>query len=740
MLDILAQRRRPARPPQRAGRDAADRDRHRAPARLCRSSRSGRRPCCGCPSCGSSTRSTRRSATSRPASSRPSRSWSDDLETLVEDRWVTPVDAAGVVRMGSWIGGDRDGNPFVTADVLRTAVARAGRDGARPPPRARCGACRCELSFSDRLVDPSPALLALADAVRRRLAVPGRRALPAGAARACTPAPTRSRAACSDAARATTRRRRRLSRRRALRVARRARRRPRTVEDSLRRHGAGAIGAAAVEPVRRAVSTFGVSLRGDRPAPERRRPRGGGRRTARRRRRARPLRASSTRPGAWPSSTAELGWPRPLRSPFAAYSERDDERARRARGGGRGASPASGPAAIPHYVISAAASVSDVLEVVVLLREVGLVPAPTPSRARPPSTSCPCSRRSTTSPRAPAILAEMLAHPRYRAARRRSRRPAGGDGRLLRLEQGRRLPHVELGAVAGPGRARARPPRAAGVRLRLFHGRGGTVGRGGGPAYEAILAQPPGSVDGQLRITEQGEMVAAKYAQPASARRNLETLLAATLEASARRSPTTTPRPRRGCPTRDGRAVGGRVRPAYRALRRRPGVRRLLPRDHADRRDRHAQRRQPAGVAHRLRPDPGPAGDPVGVRLDAVPADDARLVRRRHGLRRPGRAAADARRRSLRRAAPEWPFFRAVVDNMGMVLAKADLGIGRLYADVLVDDDDRPGADHGPHRGRARPNDGVARAHHRLATIRWPTTRCWPAASATATRTSTRCT
>ena len=170
--------------------------------------------------------------------------------------------------------------------------------------------------------------------------------------------------------------------------------------------------------------------------------------------------------------------------------------------------------------------------------------------------------------------------------------------------------------------------RAEGIRLRLFHGRGGTVGRGGGPSYEAIRAQPPGAVAGALRITEQGEVIAAKYADPDLARRNLEALVAATLEASLLDIEGLGDDAEPAYALLDDLAA--RAQQAYRALvHETPGFvewfRAATPISELG----GAEHRQPAAVAQGRRLDRRPARDPVGVQLVAGPDHAARLVRHR---------------------------------------------------------------------------------------------------------------
>jgi len=225
-----------------------------------------------------------------------------------------------------------------------------------------------------------------------------------------------------------------------------------------------------------------------------------------------------------------------------------------------------------------------------------------------------------------------------------------------------------------------------GVKLRLFHGRGGTVGRGGGPSYQAILAQPQGSVQGQIRITEQGEVIASKYADPDIGRRNLETLVAATLEATLldRASP-------KGDSALYQEVMDELSLDGFKAYRNlvyeTPGFvtffRTATPiTEIADLNvgSRPAARRKSDRIED-LRAIPWvfswslarimlPGWYGFGTAV-------ARLVERRgeRGLA------------TLREMYRNWPFFQALLSNMDMLLAKSDIHIASRYAELVVDED-----------------------------------------------------
>ena len=223
----------------------------------------------------------------------------------------------------------------------------------------------------------------------------------------------------------------------------------------------------------------------------------------------------------------------------AAYSDHGPERTGDFRGRAERCAQRFGKEAIRHYIISHTETVSDLLEVLLLQKEVG--PDARHCWTRRRGSSCdlivvPLFETIEDLRNAAPIMREFYALPGVAALVQRSGAEqdimlgysdSNKDGgiftsnwELYRAE----IALVELfDQLAG---------RRTASQLRMFHGRGGTVGRGGGPSYQAILAQPPGTVRGQIRLTEQGEVIGSKYANPEIGRRNLETLVAATLEAT----------------------------------------------------------------------------------------------------------------------------------------------------------------------------------------------------------------
>ena len=227
----------------------------------------------------------------------------------------------------------------------------------------------------------------------------------------------------------------------------------------------------------------------------------------------------------------ELSHERPLRSPFAGYSE-ETARELAILDGAAQSVRLYGEAALGAYVISKAATVSDMLEALVLLKQAGVVACGPEAYAA--VRIAPLFETIGDLERGPEVIRAWLKLPISRCV-------LGAD-HVQEVMLGYSDSNKDGGYVAsrrGVARAAsalAAETRAAGIGLQLFHGRGGSVGRGGGPAAEAVLAQPAGTVQGRLRMTEQGEMIARRYGDQPTARRNMDGLVAAVLMASRKQA------------------------------------------------------------------------------------------------------------------------------------------------------------------------------------------------------------
>jgi phosphoenolpyruvate carboxylase len=425
---------------------------------------------------------------------------------------------ASFLRMGSWIGGDRDGNPFVTAEVmrgtLRLQAARVLRFYLE-----ELHALGAELSLAAHLADVSEELRTLAehspDRSPHRSGEPYRLAVSGTYARLAATAlkldVETSRAPVGEAAPYTN--------------AKEFKADLDILDRSLIANNSRVIARGRLRLLRRAVDCFGfhlanLDIRQNSAVHERT--------------------IAELVDAAMPGTSylalgeeariallaGELRSTRPLTSAFVKYSEETLGELAVLREAAK-AHARFGADVIPQCIISMCQGISDMLEVAVLLKEVGLV---NPS-GRSAINIVPLFETIEDLQASAVIMDRLLSLHDYRRlvdSRGAVQEVMLGysdsnkDGGFV--TSGWELYKAEIGLVEVFERHH--------VRLRLFHGRGGSVGRGGGPSYDAILAQPGGAVNGQIRITEQGEIISSKYSNAEVGRNNLEILAAATLEAS----------------------------------------------------------------------------------------------------------------------------------------------------------------------------------------------------------------
>ncbi|KVX17261.1 phosphoenolpyruvate carboxylase [Burkholderia ubonensis] len=621
-----------------------------------------------------------------------------DIEAALAEHGL-PARVPAFFQMGSWIGGDRDGNPNVTATTLDEAIHRQSAVILEHYLEQvhKLGA---ELSVSNLLVGANDAVKALAaaspDQSPHRVDEPYRRALIGIYTRLAASArvrlgegtvPVRSAGRGAAPVRATP-----------YADSEEFVRDLKVLMESLDEHHGASLAAPRLAPLTRAAEVFGFHLASI------------------------DLRQSSdiheavvaelfARAGVEADYAAlaeedklrvllaALADPRPLRSPYFEYSALAQselgvfEKARAVRA-------QFGPRAVRNYIISHTETVSDLVEVLLLQKETGLLDGAFGATgegakhggAKNGLMVIPLFETIPDLRDASRIMREYFALPGVDALVAHQ----GGEQEVMLgysdsnkdggfLTSNWELYRAELALVD--------LFHERGITLRLFHGRGGTVGRGGGPTYQAILSQPPGTVNGQIRLTEQGEVIASKFANPEIGRRNLETVVAATLEASLlpqSNAPAQLPAFEAAMQTLSDTAMA-----AYRALvYETPGF--------TDYFFSSTPITEIAELNIGSRPASRKLQDPKHRRIEdlrAIPwgfswGQCRLLLTGWYGF---GSAVAayldgtkDAAERSkrlalLKKMNKTWPFFSNLLSNMDMVLAKTDLAVASRYAQLVAD-------------------------------------------------------
>ncbi len=575
------------------------------------------------------------------------------------------------LRPGSWIGGDRDGNPFVTADILKSALNAQSRK-AFVFYLEQVHLLGGELSSSDLLVKVSAELRDLAihspDRNPHRDDEPYRRAIAGIYARLAATA-------------------RDLDHMEALRHAV-AEAPPYAdcnafaaeldiIDRSLKAHGSALMARGRLRRLRRAAALFGFHLA---PIDLRQNSEVHARTVHELFETARPGTeyAKRSEAGRIALLLAELATPRLLASPYWTYTEETTAELAIFHAA-RDMHRLYGKAAIQNVIISMNEGVSDILEVALLLKEVGLL---RPREGELDVNIVPLFETIGDLEHCSTVMDELFALPAYR-------RLLDSRGGLQEVMLGYSDSNKDGGflmsnwALYRAEIALVEVFKQHGLRLRLFHGRGGTVGRGGGPSYEAILAQPAGAVQGALRITEQGEVIASKYANPELGRRNLEVLVAATLEATLLPQAYDDPQP--DCLAAMAEMADASFR-AYRALvYETPGFEQyfwestvISEISQLNIGSRPASRKKTTAIED-LRAIPWvfswsqcrlmlPGWYGFGSAYDAFIA--------KHG------ATGLALLQKMHR---DWGFFRTLLSNMDMLLAKADIALAERYAGLVQD-------------------------------------------------------